>query len=58
MAESGYYEWRGHAVVDQLRAPVSAIEEKIIEPLDAVQVETLPTYLLRVSPLAETSTLH
>jgi DNA-binding MarR family transcriptional regulator len=37
----------GQAVVDRLRDPVAAIEEKMVETLDGGQVEILRTYLAR-----------
>jgi DNA-binding MarR family transcriptional regulator len=38
---------QGQAVVDQLRDPVSAIEDRMVETLDGGQVEILRTYLTR-----------
>jgi DNA-binding MarR family transcriptional regulator len=48
----------GQAVVDRLRAPVAAIEQKMVEALDTGQVETLRTYLTRCRRSLNQHPLH
>ncbi|MFC7597027.1 MarR family winged helix-turn-helix transcriptional regulator [Terrabacter sp. GCM10028922] len=48
----------GQAVIHRLRAPVAAIEEKMVEALDAGQVETLRSYLMRCRRSLNQHPLH
>ena len=48
----------GQKVVDHLRAPVAAIEERMVETLDGGQVEILRTYLTRCRRSLNQDPLH